>query len=299
MLCDAFARLARIERLSDYRYVGFGSLSFADFALFHRRLGFREMVSIERRETARSRFEFNRPYACVEIKWGEASDRLREIDWTAKRSVVWLDYDGALDRQVLGDTSHVVAHVRSGSMVVVTVCADPGQEGADVGAPERRLTSLVERIGADRMPPDVKAGDLSKWGLARVCRVIIEDAVKRTLNDRNGPLPPEERLFYRQLFNFHYADGARMLTVGGVLLAPQDEERLPLHGLDDLAFIRASAEPYLIQVPVLTLRETIHLDKALPPSGDTAADVAWLPENERQLYEQIYRYSPTFIDAEL
>jgi hypothetical protein len=61
MLCDAFARLARIERLSDYRYVGFGSLSFADFALFHRRLGFREMVSIERRETARSRFEFNRP----------------------------------------------------------------------------------------------------------------------------------------------------------------------------------------------------------------------------------------------
>lgn len=298
MLCDVFARLVRIDRISGYRYVGFGSLSFADFALFYRRLGFQEMVSIERREDAKVRFEFNLPYSCISMAWGEATDKLREIDWTDKRSVVWLDYDSHLNRDMLGDLSHVMAQVRSGSIVAITVCADPG-EGAGTDAPQRRFDKLSNRIGNDRLPPGLKPGDLSKWGLARVCRDVINDAIERTLNDRNGPLAPEVRLQYRQLFNFHYSDGARMLTVGGIVFDEDDAASFGSGALADFDFVRANGDPYLIESPVLTWRETTYLDKVLSESEPTPSELDWLPQDERERYERIARYSPTYIEAEL
>lgn len=298
MLCDAFARVLRIDEIGSYRYIGFGSLSFADFALFHRRLGFRHMTSIEGREDASQRIEFNRPYSCISMQWGRATDRLREMEWNEKRSVVWLDYDKHLNAEMLGDVSFVVSQVLTGSMVLVTSCADPG-EYAGVDAPKRRLETLKSRVGSDRVPVGVKGGDLSGWGLARVSRRIINDVVTATLRDRNGGLSEKSRVMYEQLFNFHYADGSRMVTVGGIVVDAADRERFGLDGLTDLDFIRRRNEEYRIEMPVLTWRETSYLDRVLAGGGSSESAVDWLPGGETEKYGRIARFSPTYIEAEL
>ena len=47
MICEALARLEFLKPLSEFRYTGFGSVYFGDFALFHRRLGIDKMTTIE------------------------------------------------------------------------------------------------------------------------------------------------------------------------------------------------------------------------------------------------------------
>ena len=52
---------------------------------------------------------------------------------------------------------------------------------------------------------------------------------------------------YRQLFNFNYADGPKMLTTGGLFYDEGHEDRVNGGGFDRLGFIRFSGNaPYLI-----------------------------------------------------
>lgn len=53
ILCDAFRRRSKFASVESYQYVGFGSVWFSDFSLFHRQLGIGKMISIERNGLAR------------------------------------------------------------------------------------------------------------------------------------------------------------------------------------------------------------------------------------------------------
>ena len=120
MMCEALNRLARIAPLVTYRYVGFGSIGFYDFALFHQRLGITDMLSIEGCTDAQRRVEFNKPYSCIALQWGMSNEVLPALRWT-KRAVIWLDYDGVLDANALDDITTITSRARSGTALIVTV----------------------------------------------------------------------------------------------------------------------------------------------------------------------------------
>jgi hypothetical protein len=144
MLCEAFRRLAEFGHVSDYRYIGFGSTYFSDFILVHKTLAIRNMLSIERDDFNKARFEFNRPFHCIKLYFGESNDVLPELGWRDVRTICWLDYDGKLDSSVLTDVRLFCANAVSGSVLVVTVNAEPDQN-----PPQARWTTLgsaLERI---------------------------------------------------------------------------------------------------------------------------------------------------------
>lgn len=293
MLAEAFRRLSVFDRLSDYRYVGFGSTYFTDFSLFHKSLGITNMVSIEREAHKWERFEFNRPYRCIRLEFGESTAILPRLSWET-RTILWLDYDGKLDRDMLSDVKHACANTRSGSVIVISVNAHPDSFG-----PYRRK-KLEERLGEDKVPIDVKKGDLAGWGTAKVYRRIVVNEIDETLKERNGILGAGERLQFKQLFNFHYQDGARMLTVGGLLIAQRELDLVAKCAFEQLPFIRGDIEPYWIQVPCLTYRELRHLDRMLPHGDPTSLDcLEWLPLDDVKKYADIYRYFPLFAEIEL
>lgn len=304
MLCEAFSCLASIAPLRSYRYIGFGSVEFVDFALFHQRLGIRDMLSVECRYDAMPRVMFNVPYLCIKIKWGMSHDVLPTLDWR-KRTIIWLDYDGPLTAAILDDIRLITSSLASGSMIVVTVEAKPKEIEGDVDIARARLEILTQNVGRDRVPPikqsegsmrPLKGSDLADWGLARVSRQIIDNQIARTLKDRNGPLGAESQVSYEQLFNFHYADGARMLTVGGIILGRAHASKMPKATFKMLEFVRKGDEPYLIEAPVLTSRELRYLDNHLTAQG--FGEASWLPKAERDKYRKIYRYYPTFAEVE-
>ncbi|HUT35266.1 MAG TPA: O-methyltransferase [Planctomycetota bacterium] len=298
MMCEAFGRLSTLASLRRYRYIGLGGLSFQDFALLHQRLGVHDMTSIEKEEDARERFLHNRPYSCIRVRWGSSSTVLPTLSWR-KRTIVWLDYDYPLDDSVLADVRTVVAHLCSGSVLVTTVEADPKRVKSARNVAKARLDALRERVGEEKIPRGIRGADLRAWGLARVCREIIHNEIIETLAHRNAPLAGRWRIGYEQLFNFHYADGAQMVTVGGLFLNGADRARVPTDHFDDLGFVRSGNDPYHIEVPVLTWRETRYLDARLPGTAAVPHHPSWIPEGERRKYASLYRYFPTYLEAEL
>jgi hypothetical protein len=291
MLVEAFRRLEKIGALPAYQYVGFGSPYFPDFVLVHRALNISTMTSMERELDAEERMKFNRPFGCVTLAMGEAGDILPTLSWV-QRAIVWLDYDKSLDVQKISDIKTVVSSAPSGSCIVISVNAAPGTQDGRL----QRLQSQLEGM----FPFDIQDGDLlGGWNTARLFRRVIDDQIRLALDDRNAGLPPAAHLRYRPIFNFHYKDGAHMLTVGGVLYDDGNLSHLDACGFETLPFVRMDIDPYLIEVPNLTLREVRFLDQQLPCSSVDDIVAAFIPADDLKTYYGSYRYFPRFVDVDL
>lgn len=298
MLVETFRRLSKFGATDSYRYVGFGSTYFSDFTLFHKTLDIRNMISIERDIANQKRFEFNRPFNCIRIAFGTSNDVLPTMTWNAK-TILWLDYDGTLEPSVLTDVRFFCASASPGSVVVVTVNAEPSALIEE----EPRLEELQKTLGKERIPPDVNEDDLSDWGTARVFRRILTAEILETLSERNGGLADGNKIEYRPLFDFCYRDSARMLTIGGLLFEQGQRLNMESCGFDQLDFTRSSTKansrPFFIEVPKLTYREIRHLDRQLPRAKNKRLALPKVSAEDIKNYENIYRYFPTFAEAEV
>lgn len=300
MLAESFRRLSEFGRVDLYRYVGFGSLYFSDFVLFHKLLGFRQMLSIEATQDpfTQARFEYNRPYNSVEMKFGDSGSVLPSLAWTA-RSIIWLDYDGILNKEVLDDVAFVCSKAITGSLLLVSVNANVPRGTADEteGGPKTPIDALKKEVGADKVPSTLDSKSLANWGTARACRSIIDNQIEETLKERNGILSEGSRIKYSQLYNFHYSDGAKMLTVGGIFYDEAQGHILSKCGFDHLDFYRNADEAYLIDTPLLTFKEMRALERQFPidaPPSDVHVSHA-----EILKYEKVYRYFPNFTEADI
>jgi hypothetical protein len=293
MLCETFRRLTSFATLEDYYYIGFGSTYFSDFSLFHKSLNITRMSSIERDTFSKERFIFNRPFKCIEIHFGESNSILPGLSWQDSRTISWLDYDGKLDSNVLSDINTVFSSALSGSVVLLSVNAKPSKPGDRLKDLRRRL------IDENKIPTHIREKDLSGWGMAKVCREIINNEIEETIIDRNGGIDPDEKLTYKQLFNFHYKDGSEeMLTVGGIVYSQRESQKLEDCNFYQLDFIKSDSEPYTILVPNLTYREIRFLDTHLPIPNVNSVSLPGVPSSDIESYVSIYRYFPTFAEAE-
>jgi hypothetical protein len=295
MLCEAFRRLSEFRGVESYQYIGFGSTYFSDFQLFHKALNLSTMLSFERDVENSDRFRFNRPYHCIEMRFGDSNDLLPDVNWEIP-SILWLDYDGKLDESVLQDVKTAFSKASPGSVVIVSVNAHPAR--GNEADPDFRLKQLKDSVGETKVPATVTAKDLREWGTARAYRSIIHNEIDETLSDRNGARPLGTKLKYRQLFNFHYADGAKMLTVGGILYDEGQTGRLQSCNFDALKFTRTGVDPYFIEPPNLTYREMRHIDTFLP-IRDAEILLPGVPAQDIQRYSELYRYFPHFAETEL
>lgn len=292
MILEALQRLRVFAPLRQYRYVGFGSTYFADFILVHRVLGIKKMISIEQDEAKRARFTFNKPFRTVNLMFGHSTEVLPTLAWTT-RSIIWLDYDGPLTSSVLADVDWVCSAAPPGSVLIVTVHAEP--EPLDPDDEGVRVRTLKKNIEAKNMPNGITAdAHLADWGLAEVGRTVIDSAIRAAVRDRSTS---SATISYQQLFNFQYRDGARMSTVGGVLLGASERKDLSRCAFDDLSYIKGGEAACVIKVPLLTNREVRSLDRHLPATA-AGTRVAMIPKRDREAYAEIYRFFPTFVDAD-
>jgi hypothetical protein len=298
MLVETLRRLAGFGAVDSYRYVGFGSTYFSDFSLFHKTLGIRNMISIERDVSNRKRFEFNCPFNCIQMVFGDSNEVLPTLTWQGK-TILWLDYDGTLVSSMLTDVKFFCASAVPGSVIIVTVNAEP----LELEEQKPRLDELRKSLGKERVPPDVKEADLSEWGTARVFRRIIVSEILETLSERNGGLTDENKIEYKPLFYFCYRDGDRMVTAGGLLYERGQGPVVAACGFDRLEFLRlsprANSSPCFLELPMLTYKEIRHLDRQLPRAKNRKLIAPKVPPADIKKYESIYRYFPTFAETEV
>ena len=292
MIVDACARMSAFSNLLGFRYIGFGSPFFNDFALFHRRHGITNLICIERERQDEDRFLFNKPFDCIDMEWGDSNHVLPTLQWTGVPTIAWMDYDDPINTNILADIGTIIEQIEPGSVALFTIQAWAGHFGKDE---ETALDALLATLG-EYVPADANARDMRGKAFQKMLRRVVDNEFARILNRRNAVVPDANKVLYKQIFNVIYSDGVRMTTLGGIFYRADQAQRVANCEFDDFDFIRDGDDPFEIRVPALTHKEQLKLNSNLPSAQKVPS---FLSQRDVTQYRNFYRYYPTFIETDL
>jgi hypothetical protein len=282
--------------INEYGYVGFGSVYYVDFVMFHKYLFIKRMTCVEWGRIAK-RMRFNKPYKFIKLKLCPFSGYIPRIR-TSGRLLVWLDYDRALDESMLLDIDGGLEHLGRRSIFIITVDARPrlpkdefDLEDLSVNERDRETVKIYREWFRSYVGGKITRDVISGSDVAPLFYEVVRERIRRTVSRRGGDLR------FIQIFNFLYRDGAPMLTVGGVLGTKEDEENLRDTGILDLPLVRTGSTPLEISVPPLTLRERQWLDRRLSATLTSSKLSFELDEELLQNYCRFYSQYPTYLET--
>lgn len=288
MLAETIAHVTCFGPVSNYRYLGFGWATFVDFMLFHKRLGIRDMISMEHRPKLADRIKFNKPLDCIAIEMEKSTTTLAKIPWTNK-TILWLDYEGVLEQVALADTNLFATNAVEGSIIILSV-----NSSKLATANSTDLQVLSKNVGKTRIDP-AWTEDQARTALHVLYNELFKAEINRCLTGRNGTT--DDPLVFRQLFFFRYRDGAPMLTLGGIVLRESQVPDLELTGVFSLDWVKD--QPFDITVPILTAKERRELQAQMPGTRKEDVRPKWLAEEFWDQYFRTYRFASNFVDADI
>jgi putative O-methyltransferase len=272
--------------IRDYQYTGLGSIYFVDFILFHRILGMTSLLSVEHDMRIRRRVKFNKPFAEIDIAMKPIGDVIPTLD-RDKKHLLWLDYDFHLNRTAVADSALAAFKLSAGSILLVTVDVEPP---VDSGGPSEWRT-FYEEQAKQFFGFGWSDAEFAQGALPRTNAQILFNAIESGLNAR-------QNVRFIPLFNFLYADGHPMLTVGGMLGTDVEERAVRACNFSRSSFMRFSRDldPFEIRIPKLTRKERLLLDHHMP------CDEGWKPKDfeiraeDIANYRELYRYYPAYAE---
>ncbi|TAA23284.1 O-methyltransferase [Pseudoxanthomonas winnipegensis] len=289
LVFDGAKKIQSMLSLVDMAYVGFGSIWFTDFMLAHKVLSVSRSVSIEAHEIGFARAKFNAPYATVDVVHGQSSDVLpglmQDADLKKRPWMIWLDYDFALAESMVDDIRFVVEGAPKNSLFLITFS---GLE-SKYGKPADRVTRLKELLGS--VVPD----DLSKEACKgdQLLKTLADLTLAKMSSVALGASRPGG---FVQAFRIFYKDGTPMITIGGVLPAPNSTASISALTTSQ----EWSCQPQeMISAPHLTFKEAAALQSKLPALQALTRDVVKelgfdLEDKQIAAFEQHYLRYPNF-----
>ena len=283
--------------ISSYTYVGFGSVYYIDFVMFHKFLFMESMICVEWGDIHK-RMKFNKPFKFIKLKMGALLNHIPDLQRN-KKYLIWLDYDRPLDPDMLQDIDGCLGRLAKGSIFIITIDARARLPKEDydlenMTAKQReKLTVRVYRewFGAyleDRITLD----SIAPADVPGLFYNVVLERMRQSLSIR-------EDVQFLQVFNFLYADGAPMLTIGGVIGGEEDAERLQDSGIMQHRCVREGQVPLEISVPPLTIREKQWLDSKMDRNLQADGLQFELDEDLLDTYRLFYKEYPTFTEAML
>jgi hypothetical protein len=286
MFIDGLQRLAFAGApISTYQYTGLGSIYFVDFVLFHKLLGIDKLVSVEHDTKIARRIEFNRPFRQVKIEMRPIGEVIPLLSRDLKH-IVWLDYDDIIQQSHAADLILCGESLSRGSVLLVTVDSEPPSGNRPKDWRQHYEEQVPEYLGRRK-----KNKDFAQSELPLLNAEIMERAINRGLSSRND-------VQFLQLFNFVYADGHQMVTIGGVIGGEDERKQILASGLPNSVYYRNSLkmEPFRIRVPSLTRKERLHLDRSMPCGDKWSPGLFELPAADIAMYRDIYRFFPAYAE---
>jgi hypothetical protein len=296
MLSDIFRRLSPFNRVEDYVYVGFGSVWFSDFILFHRALGVKDMISIEEAQAYKARIEENKPFR-IAVDYRNSKTALPSLPWQRKQ-FIWLDYDTPLSTDMLYDMQTVSRRASSGTVLAVSVQCRTATEVDEVNDPDYTgqqtpFERFIARFKRERVPTHAAPDDLYAWRFGALSRQMLSDEIATGLASRNAA-QGNSPMTFTPICGIEYEDGAKMTTLVGVFSSVAEQNLLTDCKFDALDFISGVGNPVRITVPKLTVREFKRLESQLPLEVGAELELGTIPPGEAKNFQKLYRYLPSF-----
>lgn len=193
-----------------------------------------------------------------------SSEVLAQLDLD-KPTIAWMDYVSKVDGTVLADVRLLCEELPAGSTVLVTVNARPDKV-------DHRRDALVGRIGEDLIPPGTDDDELGGIGLSDIQRQVLHQEAVRAAQQRHV------RVDVEQVLHIRYRDGAPMLTWGIVLVDDAIRPRFEAAPFSRLEQYQDGHDAIDVAVPVLSLKEAIHLNEGI--AGGEQVDIPGLQQDE-------------------
>lgn len=292
MLLSTFLRLCNIFK-GHYQYIGLGGLAFTDFKLFHKELHIKEMFSIEGGNFNVEKVKFNAPFSFIKIHHELTSSALTKID-LSKKSLVWLDYDGALDNYMFQDLALLFSKLPIGSIYLMS--CNKELKSSETG--EMYTIDQFQEKFDGQVPYNISEQDFSGGKDHNTIRTMFLNLISKVVKDRNRA---GENITFHQLYNLIYQEnrGARMYTFGGIIT--DKETKYEDLNLSDFDFISNNDAVYRIVLPNLTSKEIDLINQHL--ADETEADklisTNIVTKDDINKYKAVYKYLPHFFDVRI
>jgi hypothetical protein len=295
-LIDAIRLVVKPGELSDYTYYSLGGPTLEDFRLIYEFYPEIRMVCVEQNQEIYKRQRFHLPCRFHRLKLEHTSLKSFLAQYEAKdqKSIFWLDYTN-LEIGHFDDFMGLLGKVGANSIVKITLSCDP----RDYRKPEQ-IEDFRKRF--ENFLPNASDPPPSQMDkLALLMQEMVQIASQNAL-------PSAMPLMFLPLSSFYYSDGAGIFTLTGVV-CQRDEEKVLRKAFKNWHFANLNwKEPRQINVPSLSTKERLHLQRYLPCSRNAGRTLRRAlgymtdenlkeTENRLQQYADFHRYSPYFIKA--
>lgn len=289
LIIEALQCLRRRFTIENYQYIGMGSFFYVDYYMFHKYLGIKKMISMEKDEDNIGRYEFNKPYSFIKLIAGISTEILPTLDWK-KNMFIWLDYDSKMSLGIIDDIQIVCNYIRPRGILLITVDAEPRKfetfdDDKSCNDHNKRLENFKRELHP-YFPPDITERDLSEKEFPSLLRRTIVNVIEERLRKR--------KIEYFQIFNFKYRDTSQMYTFGCVFERISSE--IEDVGLFKLDFVSRDSNLVEINLPIITPLEKIHFDKLIPGIAKKLRKFK-MSENKLKDYEKYYKYYPQYFES--
>jgi hypothetical protein len=300
MMIEILLRLSRADYLiSEYTYLGLGSVYYVDFVMFHKYLFIDRMICLEWSPVPK-RMKFNKPFKFINLKLASLADYIPSIAQN-KRYLAWFDYDRALDPAMLQDIDGCLVRLAPKSVFIVTIDARPKLpkdmfpdddiDGMTTAKREQFTAKAYRQWFGEYTAESITRLTVADSDVASLFYAVSMERIRQTLEGRG--------LKFIQLFNYLYKDGAPMLTIGGMVGTDDDEAKLQRAGIFGHRFVQRDSQYLKISVPPLTLREKQWLDSRMDRNLTADGLTFELEDALLDNYRKFYKEYPTYMETML
>jgi hypothetical protein len=288
-----------------YTYLGFGSIFYADFILFHKYLHIDDMVCVEKAPIP-SRMDFNKPYEFIKLYLQPISSVIPLID-RSKKYFVWLDYDTVLTPDVFNDLSSIIQILPKESIIFVTVESDlkglyreylnPDLISEyDENEKKENLTVALQKEIGKYLDSEIKKSDLVPSKIPKIFSIALNNFI-------DSCVLVQKDLSYIKLINFQYKDSTQLITIGGIIDSKNQKQKLEESNFYDFNLLSSGKEQIIINAPPITIREKNYLEKNIDTlrkncsEKDFSLDIFELDSQVIQTFIQFHRYYPSYYES--
>ena len=253
------------EGFEDYTYYGFGGPFLEDFRIMGQVFPHLRMVSIEKSKQTFDRQTFHKPSKNVRLVNTDLRSFLADFEG-GERTIFWLDFTD-LRYSNFDVFWQILTRVGERSVVRITLRADAGDSPIYVPpdmlgekAEEARWKAYLDDFGrkfGTVIPSSLDPSRFRRNNFPTLLQEMVRIAAQRAL-------PATAGVVFQVVGSCVYSDQTQMLTVTGVVCRTEEQGavRECFRGWD-FANVRWGA-PKRIDLPVLSIKERLMLEKHLP-----------------------------------
>jgi hypothetical protein len=307
-------------KMSDYTYYGFGGPFLEDCRLIHDRCPEIQIVSIEKNLATFKRQEFH----CFSKKLELINDDFTSFlaHFSSKgREIFWLDYTN-LNLGHFDNFKEVLGKVSENSIVKITIPAEPPPEELTSENREEKWEDFRDRYREEKweifqkkyreekwkdfvekydeiLPPEAQPTNIERqWPFIKLLQEMLQLASQQAL-------PASGESIFQLLNSSHYNDQTQMLSITGIVCNRNEVSKIR-RWFKNWRFINLGWEdPHKIEVPILSIKERLHLEEYLPTTKKTGLflsralgykidDTSNKHIEQLKQYEEFYQYYPYF-----